>query len=257
MEFIILGAASLLVSLLTFFSGFGLGTILMPVFAIFFPVDMAIALTGVVHLLNNIFKFFLTGKHADKPTLLRFGIPAIVGAFIGAWLLLQITHWKPLLEYTISNKSFYITPVKLTVAILLVVFSLMEVVPRLKQLQFGKDKMPIGGLLSGFFGGLSGNQGALRSAFLIKAGLSKESFIATGVIIACMVDISRLAVYSKQYMTAGFEENWQLLLVATLSAFCGAVIGNTLLKKLTLSVVQSIVTVMLIVLAAALGTGLI
>lgn len=42
--------------------------------------------------------------------------------------------------------------------------------------------LPLGGLLSGFFGGLSGNQGALRSAFLLKAGLSKEAFIATGTV---------------------------------------------------------------------------
>ena len=41
-----------------------------------------------------------------------------------------------------------------------------------------------GGLLSGFLGGLSGHQGALRSAFLIKCGLSKEVFIASGVVIA-------------------------------------------------------------------------
>jgi acyl-CoA reductase-like NAD-dependent aldehyde dehydrogenase len=41
--------------------------------------------------------------------------------------------------------------------------------------------LPVGGLLSGFFGGLSGHQGALRSVFLLRAGLTKESFIATGV----------------------------------------------------------------------------
>ena len=33
---------------------------------------------------------------------------------------------------------------------------------------------------SGFFGGLSGMQGALRSAFLARAGLSKEAFVASG-----------------------------------------------------------------------------
>ena len=56
MEIILLCLAAFLASLLTFFSGFGLGTILMPVFALFFPLEMAIALTGVVHLLSNLFK---------------------------------------------------------------------------------------------------------------------------------------------------------------------------------------------------------
>jgi len=257
MELVVIGLASLLVSLLTFFSGFGLGTILMPVFAIFFPVDVAIALTGIVHLLNNVFKLFLTGRQADKSTLLRFGIPAIIGAFVGAQLLLRITHWQPLTAYTISNKVFYITPVKLTISLLLIVFSLVEVLPKFKWLQFGKDKMKVGGFISGFFGGLSGNQGALRSAFLIKAGLSKESFVATGVIIACLVDFSRLSVYFRQYLSTGIRENILLLVIATLAAFTGALLGNMLLKKITLPLIQNAVTIMLVLLAVALGLGFI
>lgn len=56
MEEIIIAVVALLASALTFFSGFGLGTVLMPVFAAFFPVDLAIALTAIVHFLNNVFK---------------------------------------------------------------------------------------------------------------------------------------------------------------------------------------------------------
>jgi hypothetical protein len=37
--------------------------------------------------------------------------------------------------------------------------------------------------LSGFFGGLSGHQGAFRRAFLIKP-LTKKSFLATKVVIS-------------------------------------------------------------------------
>ena len=43
MEYIIICLAALIASALTFFSGFGLGTILMPVFAIFFPVEITAA----------------------------------------------------------------------------------------------------------------------------------------------------------------------------------------------------------------------
>ena len=257
MEIVVIGIASLLVSLVTFFSGFGLGTILMPVFAIFFPVDVAIALTGVVHLLNNIFKLVLVGYRADKTVLLRFGIPAIIGAFIGAQLLLRIADFKPIYEYSLGGRTFYITLVKLTIAVLLIIFSLLEVIPRFKDMQFGKNKMIIGGLLTGFFGGLSGIQGALRSAFLLKAGLSKESFVATGIVIACLVDISRLSVYFKRYISSDIKENAGLLLIATLCAFAGAIFGNLLLKKLTFSIVQTIVTIMLILLSIALGLGLI
>jgi uncharacterized membrane protein YfcA len=131
------------------------------------------------------------------------------------------------------------------------------VIPYFKNLQFGKDKLIIGGLLSGFFGGLSGNQGALRSAFLIKSNLSKEAFVATGIVIACIVDFSRLGVYVTRFSKSGLQENLAPVLVATLSAFIGAYIGNVLLKKVTLKVVQNIVTVMLFILSIALGLGIV
>lgn len=256
-EIVILSLAALITSLLTFFSGFGLGTILMPVFAIFFPVDLAIALTGVVHFLNNIFKLSLVGLKADKQVVLRFGIPAFIAAIVGAYVLLQISDLQPIYSYTLGDKLYSITPVKLIIAVLLIFFALTEVIPYFKNLQFGKDKLIIGGLLSGFFGGLSGNQGALRSAFLIKSNLSKEAFVATGIVIACIVDFSRLGVYVTRFSKSGLQEKLALVLVATLSAFIGAYIGNVLLKKVTLKVVQNIVTVMLFILSIALGLGIV
>src|SRR5687768_5949769 len=117
MDIIILCIAALITSLLTFFSGFGLGTILTPVFAIFFPIEIAIALTGVVHFLNNIFKLVLTGRHADKQVVFRFGIPAFFAALLGAFLLLQITDLEPLYSYAIGDKHFHITPVKLIISL--------------------------------------------------------------------------------------------------------------------------------------------
>ena len=108
-----------------------------------------------------------------------------------------------------------------------------------------------------FFGGLSGHQGALRSAFLIKCGLTKESFIATGVIIASVVDISRISVYFTKYSKVGIEENVPILLTAVGAAFIGAIVGKKLLKKITIGFVHSTVTVMIMLLAIVLGLGII
>jgi uncharacterized membrane protein YfcA len=256
MELLILCLAALVTSLLTFFTGFGLGTILTPVFAIFFPIEIAIALTGVVHFLNNIFKLALVGLKADKKVVLKFGVPAFFSAMIGAYLLVRLSNLEPLYSYTIDERNFIVTPVKLLVALLLIFFALMEVVPSLKKLDFGKNLF-VGGILSGFFGGLSGNQGALRSAFLMRAGLSKEAFIATGIVIACMIDFSRLGVYSTRFMKSGLHENLTLVIAATLSAFVGAFVGNKLLNKITMESLQIVVTIMLIILSIALGLGLV
>jgi len=256
-EIFIISLAAFLTAILTFFSGFGLGTILMPVFALFFPVEIAIALTGVVHLTNNLFKMALVGKMANKQVLLRFGIPAIVAAFAGAWLLLQLSNLPAITHYEWMGKEFEITPVKLIIALLLLFFSVFEILPLAQKLHFGHNKLVIGGILSGFFGGLAGIQGALRSAFLIKSGLSKEAYIATGVIIASMVDITRLSVYASRFAASGLSENAGLLVTVTLAAIAGAFAGRLLLKKITLRFIQILVAVMLLIISLGLGTGLI
>ena len=41
--------AALFAAGLTLYSGFGLGTLLLPVFALFYPVEVAVAATAMVH----------------------------------------------------------------------------------------------------------------------------------------------------------------------------------------------------------------
>ena len=65
MEYAVICTVAIVVSALTLFSGFGLGTLLMPAFALFFPINVAVAATAVVHLVNNLFKLLLVGKHAE------------------------------------------------------------------------------------------------------------------------------------------------------------------------------------------------
>jgi uncharacterized protein len=257
MEILFISLAAFLTALLTFFSGFGLGTILMPVFAIFFPIDVAIALTGVVHFINNLFKIFLVGRKADKSVLLRFGVPAIIASFLGAWLLIKITGLTEWFTYTLGDKQFTVTPVKLIIAVLLFAFSMLEFLPAARKVQFSRNKLIPGGILSGFFGGLTGIQGAIRSAFLIKSGLSKEAYVATGVLIACLVDFTRLSVYSSRFFKSGLHENLDLLAFATGSAIAGAFLGNLWLRKITLRFIQVLVAIMLMGIAIAMGGGLI
>ncbi|MFN9319154.1 MAG: TSUP family transporter [Chitinophagales bacterium] len=257
MEIAIISVTVFLVAILTFFSGFGLGTILSPVFMIFFPVHLAIGLTGIVHFFNNLFKLLLVGRQADKQVIIRFGVPAVIAAFLGSWLLLHMTDLRPVYSYHMFGQTFDVFPVKFIISILLIIFATMDFVPYFSKLQFGSDKLPIGGALSGFFGGLSGNQGAFRSMFLIKAGLSKEAFVATAVTVSAFVDLTRLSVYATRFTKAGLSENLTLVICATLSAIVGSYIGNKFLKKVTLKFIQVTVAVMLIMISLALGAGLI
>lgn len=253
---ILICLTAFLASVLTFFSGFGLGTLLAPVLMFFFPVEVAIALTGIVHFFNNVFKLMLTCKHANKDVVLRFGIPAVIAAFMGALLLLQFSDMPAIFEYRMLDKNFYIYPIKLIIAILLLFFAIVDLIPYFGTLTFSKEKLPIGGILSGFFGGLTGAQGALRSAFLIRAGLSKEAFIGTTVVVSTLVDITRLGVYASGFGQHLQSDNIPLLTFATLSAIVGAYIGNKLLKKVTIKFIQKLVAILLIGIALGLALGL-
>lgn len=256
MTVLVICAVSMLASGLTLFAGFGLGTLLMPAFALFFPAEVAVGLTAVVHFANNLFKLGLLGRFADRATALRFGVTAVAGSYAGAKALVWLSGLGPLLVYSLAGRNFEATPVKVVIGTLLLAFAAIESSPRLSEFRIAPRLMPLGGLLSGFFGGLSGHQGALRSAFLVKAGLTKEQFVATGVVVACAVDVARLSVYAQHVSRGRLEENAALLAAACLSAFVGAFAGSRLLRKVTMRTIQNIVGAGLVLIALALLSGL-
>jgi uncharacterized protein len=139
---------------------------------------------------------------------------------------------------------------------LFIFFALWEIVPSLSKLTFDKKYLITGGLMSGFFGGLSGMQGVLRSAFLTKVGLSKEVFIGTGVVIACLIDTARLSVYAERWSKNAQYFDYTLITTATLSAFVGAYLGSKILTKITIKTIQYLVAVMLFIFAILLILGI-
>lgn len=253
---LVIALAALVASGLTLFSGFGLGTLLMPAFALFFPVNAAVALTAVVHLANNVLKLGLLGRHADKGVVLKFGLPALIAAFGGAALLELLADIEPLAVWSFVDRVAMVTPIKLVVGILMVVFAVVEMLPAFERWAVPTRYLPLGGILSGFFGGLSGHQGAFRSAFLVRSGLTKEGFISTGVVIAVMVDATRIPVYAGS-IGGVLQEHGSLLAVAVTSAFLGVWLGTRLLKKVTIRSIRVTVSVLLVLLGLALGSGVI
>ncbi len=259
MELLLIGVVALLTSGLTLFSGFGLGTILMPVFALFFPLPLAIAATAVVHFANNLFKFGLMARDANWSVVARFSLPAAIAAIFGAVSLGYFDRLPSIWRYTIADKDFEVTAVKAVIGSLIMLFALLELSSRFQALAFPPRWLPFGGALSGFFGGLSGNQGALRSAFLLKAGLSKEAFVATGVVSAVIVDAVRLTVYGTAMLSGQIAQVESLALpitVATLCAFIGAFVGKRMLRKVTLRAVQLVVAIGMLGIGAGLVLGL-
>lgn len=262
LNFVIVGAAALLAAGLTMYSGFGLGTLMLPVFALFLPVEMAVVATALVHGANNVFKVALLGRGANWDVVLRFGLPAVAAAVLGALALGWFTQASS--EVTVEVNEHVvaqITPLKLVIGLLMIGFALFELLPRFQHLEFERRWLPLGGLLSGFFGGLSGHQGALRSAFLAKAGLDTRGFVGSNAVIGFAVDLTRIGVYLALFTGAGLGAEafgaWPLVVTGAVAAFAGVLLGKRYLHKVTMKSVRTLVAMLLFGVGLALFFGLI
>ena len=261
-QFLIVGVAAFLAAGLTMYSGFGLGTLMLPVFALFFPVEMAVVATALVHGANNVFKVSLLGRHADREVVLKFGMTAIFAAILGALALGALASMTSSMSVHVNEQEVSkVTPAKLIIGLMMIGFALFELLPRFRKLEFDRRYLPLGGLLSGFFGGLSGHQGALRSAFLAKAGLTTERFVGSNAVIGFLVDLTRIGVYLALFAAAGIGAEsfkaWPLVITGALAAFCGVMLGKRYLHKVTMKSVQTLVGILLFGVGAALLTGVI
>ena len=121
-----------------------------------------------------------------------------------------------------------------TRAALMLVFAVLELHPRFKALEFDRRYLPLGGVLSGFFGGLSGHQGALRSAFLSKSGVTPAAFVGTNAVIGLLVDLIRISGYATLLLggsLTGLAESREgaLVLAGTLAAFMTGTVAGLLI----------------------------
>ncbi len=253
MEYLLIAISAFLASLVTFYSGFGLATILMPIVAVFFPLPIAIGLTAVVHLVHSLLRTGLLWKAINWKIVVRFGIPALIAVIPGAFALQQLSQIAPLKEYTLFSIPAEVSILHLCIGLLLIMFATMEMFPHKIRIK----NLILGGALSGFFGGLSGNQGAIRSAFLVQAHMNKEAFIGTNAMIGIVVDIVRLVVYSFSFGQLLIHIDKTLLGTAVGGALAGVLLGMILLRKVTIDLIQKIIIGLLYLLGILLALGII
>jgi uncharacterized membrane protein YfcA len=227
-------------ALATFFTGFGLNTILVPVFMIYFDAPLAVLMAGIVHLCNNILKVALTARSINWNLFRNFGLPALLFAFIGAQLLNTVKD-------TIGPQ---LTPVFGGIFIL---FALLELFNWKLPLQ-GPWAMRIGGILSGFFGGFSGHQGALRALFLSKLKMEPIVFVATTAFISLLVDLTRVSVYFSGSWFSNYYPTY-IMLYCVPSALAGTLIGRKYIQKVNHAKLSIIVGVALLAMGLTMVLG--
>ena len=216
---------------------------------------MTVAAVAPVHLFHNLGKFLLLRSHVDRVVLVQFGVPALLAVALGAWGLARLTDLPELGAWSLFGKTFSVCPLKLVIGLSLAVFSAWEL--------FGGGGgirgVPLwaGGLASGLLGGLTGHQGAIRSAFFLGKNLPKETFIATGAAVACVVDFTRLAVYVQLFRSLGGSVPWPVIGAGIAGAAAGLWVGRKSLRHASVETFRRIIGVALLAFGLGLAAGVI
>ena len=228
-ESILFLIASFVAAIAATLAGFGSSTLLIPVAIHFMDVRSAIFLVACFHLFNNLFKVRLFWEKIDFRTFLLFGIPSIIFSFGGAYLIIVMP----------------VNSIMITVAVFLIVFSLVSFLNPKLALKKTRTNAVAGGSLSGLLAGLIGLGGAIRSTFLISFNLPKEVYVGTSAMIAVVIDLTRIPTY---LLTKAVQETSYYFLFPFIiaSAYLGVKTGKVLLKRINQEAFRHIVLIALL-----------
>tara|TARA_B100001093_G_scaffold76087_1_gene66906 strand:- start:6290 stop:7039 length:750 start_codon:yes stop_codon:yes gene_type:complete len=199
---------------LTVPAGFGLATMITPVVFLWLEPHEAVAVVAIVHGAHNAWKLKVLRESVNFEAVRRFGWALVLGALLGALL----------------NTAVEPDPLLLMVGVALIVLPLLSVTQRWTNIRLPEAEDRLGGFGSGFFGGLTGHQGALRAMFLQKRLPDKSQYAATAAILALVVDVTRVPVYVALEGWQILEAGW-LILGLVFSAILGVQLGKRWLKR--------------------------
>ncbi|RAH14025.1 MAG: hypothetical protein CMB56_006240 [Methanobacteriota archaeon] len=220
-DLILVSIGAFLVAVLTVPAGFGLSTMLTPLVLLLMGPHEAVAVVAIVHGAHNGGKYLALKKYVNFDACRKYGIWLVFGSIIGALLQNQVPE----------------TPLLAIIGIFLIILPLLTMSERWMGYKIPEANDRIGGFSSGFMGGLSGHQGALRAMFLSRRLPDKMAYAATASILALCVDLSRIPVYLI-YRNEEILQQLTLTCILIISALLGVNIGKLWLKNLKVEWIQ-------------------
>lgn len=217
-------------------SGFGIGSLLTPYLLLSFAAADAVAIVAVPHAVATAVRLLGLRHYVDRPTFREFGVASAVGGLAGA-----------LLQPVLGSGAL-----TLVLALLLLAAGASELARRPVPLPRTPFWRLTGGILSGAFGGLVGNQGGIRSAALLGFRLESRTLVATATASALLVDAARVPVYliARGSVFAGNVELWA---AGTAGVIVGTLIGVPLLGRIPPRLYRQIVGGLLVALGISLA----
>jgi uncharacterized membrane protein YfcA len=217
-------------------TGFGIGSVLTPVLAVWLPAKIAVAVVAIPHVIGTALRFWFVRRDVDRRVMWSFGLASAAGGLTGA-----------LLQGDTSDRRLI-----LLLAALLLFVAITELTGVSRRLVFKGPAMWIAGAGSGLLGGMVGNQGGLRSAALLGFGLPRDRFIATATAIALFVDGARLPIYLARDSATLWDLRWTIA-IASAAVVIGTLAGAKTLRRIPEPVFRRVVAVLL----AMLGVWLV
>jgi uncharacterized membrane protein YfcA len=216
-------------------TGFGIGSLLTPVLALWVDMRLAVAAVAIPHAVGTALRFWLLHADIDRRVLWSFGLTSAAGGLAGA----ALHQWA-------SNRWL-----EALFGGLLLFAALSEVTGLTGRMRVRGWLAWAAGAVSGLLGGLVGNQGSIRSAALLGFSLPKETFVGTATAIALFVDGARTPAYLLLH-GRDMVALWPWIVLATLGVTLGTVLGNRGLSQVPEAWFRRVLTVMLTVLGAAM-----
>jgi uncharacterized protein len=216
-------------------TGFGIGSLLTPVLALQVDTRLAVAAVSIPHVIGTAVRLKLLHGGIDRRVLWSFGLTSAAGGLAGA----ALHGWA-------SNRWL-----ALLFGALLLFAAASEVTGLAKRMRFRGWVAWFAGAVSGFLGGLVGNQGGIRSAALLGFDLSKQTFVGTATAIGLFVDGARTPVY----LATQHKEMiamWPWIALATLGVTVGTIVGSRALWWIPEIWFRRVLAVVLAILGSAM-----
>src|SRR5262245_12841768 len=219
-------------------AGFGIGSLMTPLFAARFGVKLAVALVSIPHFSATVLRAWRLRRHVDRHVLLNFGITSAAAGLLGA-----------LLHGYLQGRALGIV-----FGCLLLLAGISGMTGLANRVRLGRRAAWIAGFVSGAFGGLVGDRGGIRSAALLGADVPKESFVATATVVGVIVDVARVPVYVATEGQA-IVRAWPFVAAATVGALVGTIVGERILRRVPERVFRVTVSILVLALGLAFLTG--
>lgn len=233
--YVVVAAAGIAAGGVASIAGFGIGSLLTPLFVTQVATQVAVAAVSIPHIAGTAARFWLLRGHVDRQLLVRFGLASAAGGLTGA--LLQARTSSAALTILFGSLLLFVAASELT--------------GLSKRMRFRGPAAWIAGAFSGLLGGLVGNQGGIRSAAMLGVDAPRQVFVGTATAVGLILDGVRLPVYlatsSRELLAL-----WPTILVATIAVVCGTVFGHRVLIRIPEDRFRPTVAVLLVMLGTAM-----